>query len=212
LWTQAEAGDHDFIMFDHRFAGIVLVNGQPRKLNINGNLMGRTVIQVDGATVYDEKPFLQKEDIDFQVIPGKQAKMRWHRVSPLKMECDIFVDNAITTLPSLARDGTARALVCAHSRKMFEARAFGAGMWTLAVFSFWLNRNELMDKNEYYPKLLSLIPGLILMGILLLAKPEWADFSPKNKLLMWGTIGATVLMLLFGYTIFTDWFIGIYDH
>jgi hypothetical protein len=199
-------------MFDHRFAGSVLVNGQPRKLNINGNPMGRTVIQVDGATVYDEKPFLQKDVIDFQMIPGKRAKMRWHRVSPLKMECDIFVDNTSTTLPSLAKDGTARPLVGEHARKMFEARAFGAGMLALAAFSFWLNRSELIEKNEYYPKFLTLIPGLVLMGILLLVKPKWADFSPENKVMTWVTVGGTMLMLLLGYTFFTDWFIGMYGH
>jgi hypothetical protein len=199
-------------MFDHQFTGSVLVNGQPRKLNINGNPMGRTVIQVDGVTVYDEKPFLQKEVIDFQVMPGKPAKMRWHQVSPLKMECNIFFDNKSTTLPSLAKDGTARPLVGAHARKMFEARAFGTGMLALAAFSFWLNRNELMSKGEYYPKLLSLIPGLVLMGSLLLVKPERADFSPKNKVMVWGTMGATMLTLLFGYTIFTDWFVGMYGH
>jgi hypothetical protein len=199
-------------MFDHQFAGSVLVNGQPRKLNINGNPMGRTVIQVDGATVYDEKPFVQKEVIDFQVIPGKRAKMRWHPVSPLKMECDIFVDDKSTTLPSLAKDGTARPLVGARARKMFEARAFGAGMLAFAAFSFGINRNELMSKGEYYPKFLTLIPGLVLMGILLLVRPEWVDFSPKNKVMVWGTIGATMLMLLFGYTIFTGWFVGMYGH
>lgn len=174
--------------------------------------MGRTVIQVDGVTVYDKKPFLQKEVIDFQVIPGKSAKMRWHQVSPLKMECDIFVENKSTTLPSLAKDSTVRPLVGAHARKMFEARVFGTGMLVLAAFSFWLNRNELMSKGEYYPKFLSLIPGLVLMGILLLVKPEWADFSPKNKVMVWGTMGVTMLMLLFGYTIFADWFINMYGH
>jgi hypothetical protein len=200
------------VMFDHQFAGSVLIPGQPRKLNINGNPMGRTVIQVDGVTVYDKKPFVQKEVIDFQVMPGKPAKMRWHQVSPLKLECDILVDSKSTTLPALAKDGTARPLVGAHARKMVEARAFGTGMLALAAFSFWLNRNQLASNGEYYPKLLTLIPGLVLMGIVLLVKPEWADFSPENKVMVWGTMGATMLMLLFGYTTFTGWFIGMYGH
>ena len=200
------------IMFVHQFAGSVLINGQPRRLNINGNPVGRTVIQVDGVTVYDKKPFVQKEVFEFQVIPGKSAKMRWHQVSPLKMECDIFVDNKSTTLPSIAKDGTVRPLVGAHGRKIFEARAFGAGMLALAAFSFWLNRNELMSKGGYYPKMLCLIPGLVLIGILLLVKPKWADFSPENKVMVWGTAAVTILMLLFGYTIFADWFIGMYAH
>jgi hypothetical protein len=68
--TRAEVADHDLIMLDYQFAGSVLISGQPRRLNINGNPMGRTVIQVDGVTVYDKKPFVQKEVIDFQVIPA----------------------------------------------------------------------------------------------------------------------------------------------
>ena len=199
-------------MFDHRFAGVVVVNGQPRQVNINGNPMGRTVIQVDRTTVYDKKPFLQKEVIEFQVIPGKPAKMRWHQVSPLKMECDIVVDHESTTLPSVAKDGTVRPLVGARARKMFEARAIGAGMLAMAAFSFGLNRNELLSKNEYYPKLLALIPGLALMGMLLVVKPEWTDFSPKDKVRVWTTIGATLMLLLFGATIFTDWVTGMYGH
>lgn len=174
--------------------------------------MGRTVIQVDGVTVYDKKPFVQKQVVDFQVIPGKTAKMRWHQVSPLKMECDIFVDNKSTTLPSVAKDGTVRPLVGAHGRKIAEARTFGGGMLALAAFSFWLNRSELMSKGEYYPKMLCLIPALVPMGILLLVKPEWTDFSPRNKVMVWTTMGATILLLLFGYTIFTAWFIGLYTH
>ena len=63
-------------MFNHRYTGSILVNGSPRQVNIAGNPLGRTVIQVDGATVYDKKPFIQKEVIDFNVLPGKSAKMQ----------------------------------------------------------------------------------------------------------------------------------------
>jgi hypothetical protein len=194
-------------MVDHQFAGSVPINGRPRKLNIKGNPMDRTVVQVDGVTVYDERRVLQREIIEFQIIPGKAAKLRWHRGG-----CDIFVDNKITTLASLAKNRTAQPPVDEHTQKMREARAFGAGMLALAAFSFWLNRSELISEGQYYPKALSLIPPFVLTGILLLAKPEWADFSPKDKVKLWGTIVITILMGLFGYTIFADWFIGMYGH
>jgi hypothetical protein len=205
--VRAEVGEHNFIMVDHQFAGTVLINGQPRKLDIRGNPMDRTVVQVDGVTVYDERRVLQKEIIDFQIIPGKGAQIRCHRGG-----CDIFVDNKITTLASLAKDGTAQPPVAGHAEKMREGRAFGAGMLALAAFSFWLNRSELISEGQYYPKALSLIPPFVVIGTLLLAKPEWADFSPKDKVKLWGTGVATILMGLFGYTIFTDWFIGMYGH
>ncbi len=190
----------------------MLIGGQHRKLNISGTPSGRTVIVVDGTTVYNKKPFLPKQLVEFQVIPGKTAKMRLHQVSPLKMECDILVDDESTTLPSIGKDSSARPLVGAHARRIFETRSVGAGMLAFAGFSFWLNRNELMYEDRYYPKLLSLIPGLILMGVLLLGRPEWADFSPKNKVMVVGTMVLTMSILLFGYTLFTDWFISAYGH
>ena len=199
--TRERVEDHDLIMFDHQFAGSVLINGQPRRLNINDNPMGRTIIQVDGVTVYDEGRF-QNDVIDFQIIPGKVATMRWQRVLLLKIGCDIFVDNKSTTLPSVAKDGTARPLLDAQARKKLEMRMLGAGSLAFAAFSFWLNRIELMSAGEYYPPTLWIIPAFVLLGIVFLVKPELLNFSPKNKVMLWGTIVAILLTLVFGCTIF----------
>jgi hypothetical protein len=193
-------------MFNHRFTGSVLVAGSSRQLNIEGNPLGRTVIQVDGATVYDKKPFIQKEIIDFNVVPGKPAKVRWHQVSPLKMECDVIVDNQTTTLSTVAKDGSLSKPVGAQARQTFQVRYMGAGSLAFAAFSFWLNYSELSNEGKYYPKLLAGIPMFVLIGLAGLLHPK-SNFSPKNKTLVWVTIGASVIVMTFGFTIFTNWFL-----
>ncbi len=196
-------------MFNHRYTGSILVNGSPRQVNIAGNPLGRTVIQVDGATVYDKKPFIQKEVIDFNVLPGKSAKMRWHQVSALKMEVDVIVDNQATTLSALAKDGSVRQPVGEKARRTFQMRITGFGLLAGAAFCFLLNYNELTSKGEYYPKALALIPVFTLMGLAGIVHPDF-DFSPKNKVAVWVTFGVSLALVAFGFTIFTDWFLGTF--
>ena len=193
-------------MFNHHFTGSILVAGTSRQLNIQGNPLGRTVIEVDGATVYDKKPFIQKEIIDFNVVPGKPARMRWHQVSPLKMECDVIVDNRTTTLSTVAKDGSLSKPVGAPARQTFQVRYVGAGFLAFAAFSFWLNYGELSSKGDYYPKLLAGIPMFVLIGMAGLLHPKF-NFSPKNKTLVWLTVGASAIVMTFGFTIFTNWFL-----
>ena len=196
-------------MFHHRFSGSVLVNGSPRQVNIEGNPMGRTVIKVDGATVYDKKPFIQKETFEFNLVPGKPATMRWHQISPLKMECDITVDQLTTTLSTLAKDGTLRQPVGAKARQIAQIRWSGVGVLVLAGISFWLNYSEVSTKGEYYPKYLAAIPILTLMGIVAAVRPDF-DISAKNKAAVWTVVAIGGVALIFGFTIFTQWFLAAF--
>jgi hypothetical protein len=60
----------------------VLVNGSERKLRVQGNPTGRTIIQVDGNTVYNKFPSLYgKSSIKFDLIPGKPADLRWYKTT-----------------------------------------------------------------------------------------------------------------------------------
>jgi hypothetical protein len=196
-------------MFTHRYTGSVVVNGSPRQVDIEGNPLGRTLIQVDGSTVYDKKPFIQKEIIDFNVLPGKPAKMHWHQVSALKMEVDIIVDSKTTTLSALAKDGSVRGPVGEKARQSFNIRMTGLGFLGGAALSFWLNYSELTSKGEYYPKWLAIIPLFALMGVVGLVRPD-LDFSPKNKVAVWVTAGFSLAAVVFGFTFFTDWFLGTF--
>jgi hypothetical protein len=196
-------------MFNHRFTGSVLVNGSPRQVNIQGNPLGRTVIQVDGSTVYDKKPFVQKEVIDFDVLPGKPAKMHWHQISALKMEVDVIVDNRATTLAALAKDGSVRLPVGAKERQNFQHRYTGIGFLVVAAFCFWLNYNELKQTGEYYPKALGIIPALIFMGLASIVH-SFVNLNPKSKVGMWVTAAVSLSIVAIGFTFFKDWFLATF--
>lgn len=196
-------------MFTHRFAGSVVINGKPRQVNVEGSPLGRTAIQVDGMTAYDKKPFIQKEMIQFDVLPGKAASMRWHQVSPLTMECDITVDGQTTTLGSVAKDGSTRRPVGAKARQEFQVRYGGLGFLVAAAVLFWFNYDSVTEKGMYYPKSLASIPAFILLGIIGLLHPR-VDVSPKNKTLVWLTAAGAGLLVLFGFTLFTDWFLATF--
>jgi hypothetical protein len=45
-------------MFARELAGSIPINGKPRELRVQANPVGRTVIQVDGVTVYDKWPIV----------------------------------------------------------------------------------------------------------------------------------------------------------
>ena len=75
-----------------------------------------------------------------------------------------------------------------------------------AGVSFCLNYSEVSTRGEYYPKLLAIIPVLILMGLVGVARPDF-DISPKNKVAVWIAAAVAGVALLFGFTFFTHWFL-----
>lgn len=192
-------------MAQKQFAGTVLVNGSERRLKIDSNPLGRTVIQVDGATTYDKKPFVAKDTIDFDIVPGKKALLRLHQVSFTGMECDVTVDGRTTTLSSVARDGSLAKPVGARQREEFKARAFGAGAVAAGIGFLILNYFEL-QKGSYYPKYLAISPFLIVVGSVLLANPNLDLSSPKKKN---AYIAALVGLLIAGW-FFKSWFVSTF--
>ena len=45
-------------MFARELAGSIPINGRLRELRVQANPVGRTVIQVDGVTVYNKRPIV----------------------------------------------------------------------------------------------------------------------------------------------------------
>ena len=45
-------------MFARELAGSIPINGRSRELRVQANPVGRTVIQVDGVTVYNKRPIV----------------------------------------------------------------------------------------------------------------------------------------------------------
>ena len=45
-------------MYARELAGSIPINGRPRELRLHANPVGRTMIQVDGVTVYDKWPIV----------------------------------------------------------------------------------------------------------------------------------------------------------
>jgi hypothetical protein len=120
-------------MAQRQFAGTVLVNGSERRIDIHGNPLGRTVIQVDGVTAYDRKPFVHKETIDFDIVPGKKAMLRWQQVSLRGIECDITVDGRTIALPALTRAGSVAKPVSTKQRQEFQGRVFASALLVASV-------------------------------------------------------------------------------
>lgn len=189
----------------HQFAGTVDVNGRPCRLQIDGNPLGRTVIQVDGVTAYDKKPFVHRETVDFDIVPGKKATLRWQQVSLMGMECDVTVDGRTSTLTPVARDGAAVKPAGAKQREEFTVRATGAGLFGLAAAALALNYFELQT-GSYYPKFLVVTPLLLVAGIMLLINPRLDLASPSKK----KAFVLLSILLLIGGWFFKGWFLSTF--
>jgi hypothetical protein len=199
LW-QARSRGQNCIMAQKQFAGTVLVNGSERRLQIDGNPLGRTVVQVDGVTAYDKKPFVHRETIDFDIVPGKKASLRWQQVS-LKMECAITVDGHTSKLAAVARNGSAAKPVRPEQRQRFEAQALGAGFLALAAGALALNYFEL-QKGSYHPQYLVVTPLFLVGGIAGLTHPRFDPSTPGKKRAYVVFCG---LLLIAGW-FFKNWF------
>jgi hypothetical protein len=185
-----------------KLIGSVLANGKSHQVLIEGNPIGRTVIQVDGVTVYDKAPVIVQKAIDFDLVPGKKASLKWHQATGLDMDC-IVVDGSTTNL-TLLPDFVDKA------EQKIELRIGGALSLVLAAFSFWMNYSSLRDDGTYYPKAVALIPFLTLMGIVSFLHPH-VNLSPKNR--SWQLVFALAGVALgaFGFTFFTDWFLAAFS-
>jgi hypothetical protein len=188
----------------------VLVNGSARQLRVQGNPTWRTVIQVDGVTVYNKFPSLYgKRDIKFDFIPGKPAQLRWYKTTAHQLEFRVTVDGATTKLASLD------SVAVTNTRRRFEQRAAGVFLLALAVFSFYMNRHSLLASNQYYPKALGITPLLFFGGLASLFYPSILHPAikkpPQNKAtqIIVGIVGLAIVVL--GFTLFTDRFLATFS-
>jgi hypothetical protein len=188
----------------------VLVNGSARKLRVQGNPTWRTVIKVDGVTVCDKFPGLYgKTFIKFDFIPGKPANLRWYKTAAQQIEFQVTVDGATTTLASL------ESAAVTNARGVFEQRAGGFFLLALAAFSFYFNRQSLLESNEYYPKYLGITPLIILGGLVNLFCPSILHpaikKAPESKIMQAVVWIFGVGIVVFGFTLFTDWFLATFS-
>jgi len=181
------------------------VNGKTHQVLIDGNgPIGRTVIQVDGVTVYDKTPVIVQKAIDFDLAPGKKASLKWQQSTGLNTDC-VVVDGSTIKLTILPE-----SIEQKKARQQSELRIWGASALALAVGSFCLNYSSLQNEGTYYPKAVALIPFLIVMGIASFLHPH-VNLSPKNR--NWQVVFFAVGIGLgaFGFTFFTDWFLAAFS-
>ena len=188
----------------------VLVNGSARQLRVQGNPTWRTVIKVDGVTVCEKFPALYgKSDIKFDFVPGKPASLRWYKTAAQQIEYQVTVDGATTTLASL------ESAAVTNARRVFEQRAGGVFLLAVAALSFYMNHQSLLESDEYYPKYLGITPLIIFGGLVNLFYPSILHpaikKAPQNKTtqVIVGIFG--VAIVVFGFTLFTDWFLATFS-
>ena len=185
--------------------GSVLVNGSQRQIQVAVNLFGRTTIRVDGLTVYEKIP-IQPKSIDFNVIPGKKANLKWRQTPDLKLECSILVDGCATKLAALPESVEEK-----KAQQKYEQWIFGAAAFVFAAACFWWNYSTIRNDGTYYPKALGIIPSFVAMGIMSFLHPH-VNFSPKNRALQVVVGIGAFAIVAFGFTFFTQWFLAAYSH
>jgi|307.fasta_scaffold202449_2 hypothetical protein len=182
--------------------GSVLVNGKSRQVIIHGNPIGRTVIQVDGMTVYDKTPIIVEKAIDFDLAPGKKASLQWHQATGLNADC-VVVDGSTTKLTRLPD-------IVDEAEQKVQLRIGGGLALLVAAGSFWWNYSSLRNDGAYYPKALALIPCLTVMGIASFLHPR-VNLSLKNRNWQVLFFVAGLGLAAFGFTMFTDWFLAAFS-
>src|SRR5215831_18382198 len=188
-----------------RLMGSVRVNGKTHQVLIDGNgPIGRTVIQVDGVTVYDKTPVIVQKAIDFDLAPGKTASLKWKQSTGLNTDC-VVVDGSTTELRILPE-----SIEQKKARQKTELRIGGGAALVMAVISFWLNASSLRNDGTYYPKAVALIPFLIVMGIASFLHPH-VNLSPKHRNWQLFFVLAGLGLGAFGFTFFTDWFLTAFS-
>lgn len=192
-------------MAQRHFSGTVVVNGGERRLEIERSPLGHTVIQVDGVTIYDKKPFVNRNTLDFDIVPGKKAMLTFQQVSLKDVECDFSADGGTTTLTAVDRSGSVAKPVGAKQRQEFGVRTFGVGCLVGGVISLVGNYLQLKE-GSYYPKFLFMAPMLLVGGVVMLANPRLDASTPGQKK---ATVALAVFMLIVSW-FFEHWFVSTF--
>ena len=181
------------------------MNGRTHQVLIDGNgPIGRTVIQVDGVTVYDKTPRIVQKAIDFDLAPGKKASLKWKQSTGLNTDC-VVVDGSTTELTI-----SPESIEQKKARQKTELRIGGGVALAMAAISFWMNYSSLRNDETYYPKALALIPFLTIMAIASFLHPH-VNLSPKNRNWKVFFVLAGLGLGAFGFTFFTDWFLAAFS-
>jgi hypothetical protein len=190
--------------------GGVLVNGTVRQLKITGSPITRFVIQVDGITMYDKPQIIQHKIIEFDILPGKRANLRWFNAGPVgnavpRHEYEVTVDGKTTRLALLLES----AYIAQH-RALFQERAVGASLVAFSIFSFFANRYSLMHDGTYFRNATALIPVFAPIGIatIVFSFVNYSWKTSKVGQIVGAVVGAS--LLAFGYSYFTHWFLNAY--
>jgi hypothetical protein len=185
--------------------GSVLVNGTLRTVCVTGSPSGHMKVQVDGIAMYDKRQIIQHKAIDFDVIPGKKAKLRWHQNAQFQHEYEVIVDGQSTKLALVPE-----APAVAQQRKKFAQIIRIVVTFSAAIGFYWFNYHSLTTVGTYYPKSLALIPFTVFAGLAEVLYLRF-HFSAKNIPLrvVVGIIGLGTVV--FGFTFFTAWFLATYS-
>jgi len=185
--------------------GSVLVNGTLHTVCVTGSPAGRMKIQVDGIAMYDKQQIFQHKAIDFDVIPGKKAELRWRHNAQFQHEYDVIVDGQSTKLALVPE-----APALAQQRKKFAQIIGIVVTFSAAIGFYWFNYRSLTTDGIYYPKSLALIPFALFAGLAEVLHLRF-HFSKKNVPLqvVIGIVGLGTVV--FGFTFFTAWFLATYS-
>jgi hypothetical protein len=187
-------------MLEKDYSGSVTIAGSPKKMEIRGNPMGRTTIRLNGTTIYDKKPFIQKDTLAFDIAPGKPASLRWQQVSAFAYECDVTIDGRTTTLNPV-QNGRAVAPIGQKKREEFKTRYAGFGLIFFGLVSLLVNYSDL--QRGYYWTSLGCEPLLIACGALVILRPN-LKISAEHSKWVWSV--TVVANFIIGY-FFRNWFI-----
>jgi hypothetical protein len=143
-------------MFERDYAGSILLNGSPRKIDVSGNAMtNRTTIRLDGVTVYNKISLFGNRPIEFVPFPGRKAVLRWEQ-GAVTFECDITADGKTSRLARLG--GSVKP-----TNPENQIRIGGAACLLFGILSLVLNYYDL-KKGQYWTSL-GTEPFFILVGL-----------------------------------------------
>lgn len=189
-----------------QYRGQAEIAGKVRTVAVRGEPLGRIVIEIDGQTVFDKKPFIPRSSVPFSAC-GTDLTLRWRDLGPLTRECDIVVGGRSVSLSAVRADGRTVAPLDPSKRARLEARNLGFFLLALGGVAFWWNYSSIKE-GYYYPKWLYFTPILLLGGLaLVILRPTRQHLDRRENLLM--AVLAMAATLGLGW-LFSQWFLSTF--
>ena len=190
-----------------RFRGKVSIGGAVRQVEVVGSPTGRTAVSVDGATVYDKKPFVAKDTVSF-AVGGQAMSLTWRHPGLTRLECDITAGGVTTTLEGVSSRGEVVAPLDPATRLRRQARTGGViAILVGIVICFW--NYDSLQRGYYLPQTLFLVPTATLGGLfaaLFPSKLAGSSSGPAQRVVLvvslLGTLGLGFL--------FSRWFLAAF--